>query len=356
MKIVIPVVGFSRSGGERVLARIATELIKFGHEVYLVAPDDGIEPYYPTSALVCRSIKEKRYNKYMNYFCTMRNLFKKCKSLEPDIVVANFHLTAYIAFLLPSAILKVYYIQAYEVIFSENKLRKLIAYLTYLLPLRKVVNSESLLPEKLNNYIAVVPAGVDTENFFPRKFLYSKKHIGFIGRKEKHKGTSQLIDIIIDWAAGKDITLNIGVYLAESDAYKLQKANINFIQIPINNDIELANFYRLNDLVLAVGLVEDGAFHYPCAEAMACGCLVISNYAPLANSNSLLKIDSFSRDSILEKLNLFFSLTNTQIDNELEIGNIIKSLYSWDKVGDKFNKTLLELKSYETHNDERHPN
>ncbi|CAM4161304.1 MULTISPECIES: glycosyltransferase family 4 protein [Lelliottia] len=344
MKIAIPVVGFSRAGGERVLSRIATELIIRGHDVYFVAPDNGSEPYYPTSATIYRSFKETKYNKVVNYLITYYKIFKKCAELKPDLVLANYNLTAYIAYFLPKKIIKVYYIQAYETLLSQSRLRKLIAYLTYSLPLNKIVNNENILPEKINDYIDVIPAGVDTQVFSSRNKMNSRHSIGIIGRKEKHKGTSELIDVLIDWIPGKDCILNIGVYLDERDAHRLEQAGVRYNHIPINNDSALADFYRSNDLMIATGLVEDGAFHYPCAEAMACGCLVISNYAPLVNTDSVLKIKQFSKELIREKLDVFYNLVPAQIQHEIEGNNIIDKIYSWDIVGDKFDKVLVEIK------------
>ncbi|MCV5715064.1 hypothetical protein OFN39_38260, partial [Escherichia coli] len=63
MRIAIPVVGFSRAGGERVLSRVASELIDRGHDVFFVAPDNLSAPYYPTNASIVRSFVERRYNK-----------------------------------------------------------------------------------------------------------------------------------------------------------------------------------------------------------------------------------------------------------------------------------------------------
>ncbi|EPM2311060.1 glycosyltransferase family 4 protein [Escherichia albertii] len=351
MRIAIPVVGFSRAGGERVLSRVASELIDKGHDVFFVVPDNLSTPYYPTNASIVRSFVERRYNKYINYIINYYALYKKCKELKPDLVIANYNLTAYLVFLLPRSIIKVYYIQAYEVLFGTSKLRKAIAYFTYFLPLNKIVNHDKILPSSINNYITVIPAGVDVNNFTPRKLTNAKKNIGLIGRREKHKGTSELINIIIEWGREKEFILNIGVYLDDYTATLLKEADIEFNYYLINDDKELADFYRRNDLIVAVGLVEDGAFHYPCAEAMACGCLVISNYAPLVNTKSILRIQSFSRECILNKLDIFYNMNSEQIKKELSLYTIIRENYSWDVIGEKFNNTLTELYNNEIKNE-----
>ena len=141
----------------------------------------------------------------------------------------------------------------------------------------------------------------------------------------------------------KEFILNVGIYLDEHDATLLKEAGIEFNYYLINDDKELADFYRRNDLIVAAGLVEDGAFHYPCAEAMACGCLVISNYAPLVNTKSILRIQSFNRESILNKLEMFYNMNSEQIKKELLLYTIIRENYSWAVIGEKFNYTLTEL-------------
>jgi glycosyltransferase involved in cell wall biosynthesis len=55
------------------------------------------------------------------------------------------------------------------------------------------------------------------------------------------------------------------------------------------NDTELAAFYRSLDVMLAPGLIQLGAPHYPAMEAMACGVpLVTTGYMPADADNSWL--------------------------------------------------------------------
>jgi glycosyltransferase involved in cell wall biosynthesis len=53
------------------------------------------------------------------------------------------------------------------------------------------------------------------------------------------------------------------------------------------SDTELSNFYREIDVLIAPGIVQLGACHYPVIEAMACGTPVITTgYYPADSTNS----------------------------------------------------------------------
>ncbi|MEQ9881858.1 glycosyltransferase family 4 protein [Pectobacterium brasiliense] len=344
MKILIPILGFGKSGGERVLSKLATELVNENHDVIFVVPQDKAIPYYPTKAGVVTIKKISDSNKYIKLILLIYYMRKCCKELDPDVVIANFNITAYIVAFLPQKIKKFYYVQAYEVLFFKNKLLKLAAYISYFLPLKKIVNHGFILPKKINNYVSIVPAGIDTDIFYPNAEKQHKKKntIGIIGRQEKHKGTSDVISTLLKWDGRKNIHLNVAVYLSDIDKEKLEKGGIEFSFFSIASDEELGAFYRKNDLMLAVGLVEDGAFHYPCAESMACGCIVISNYSPLAYTKSRFKIDTFNEDMIIDKLNEFNQLTISEIESEVKMNSFEINKISWEKVGKKLNDILLD--------------
>lgn len=344
MKIIIPVLGFGRAGGERVLSKLATELMSYGHDVSFVAPDNKTKPYYTTTAKIVTSKSNQSRVKIFRIIKVYYNLWRKCIELKPDAVVASFHLTAYLVALLPiKRHKKFYYIQAYEANFFDNKIWKLIARLTYCLPLNKILNSPNLLPRKYDDFIGVVPAGVDLNVFYPRsknKLLNGYTSIGIIGRKEKHKGTSEIISVLCALENKIGIIINIAIYLEEIDKERLISAGFQVNFIPITSDSELASFYRSNDIMIAVGLIEDGAFHYPCAEAMACGCLVISNYAPLTETNSVLKLDKFDACKLGEVINLCITLDLEEKSKEIQSNISVLKKYGWEIVGEKFNNLL----------------
>ena len=346
MKIIIPVLGFGRAGGERVLSKLATELMNYGHDVSFVVPDNRTNPYYATTAKIVTSKSSQNRVKILRIIKNYYNLWRKCIELNPDAVVASFHLTAYLVALLPiSRRKKYYYIQAYEVNFFDNIIWKLIAGLTYYLPLKKILNSPNLLPHKHDDFIGVVPAGVDLNVFYPKpsnRLLNGHTSIGIIGRKEKHKGTSEIISVLCSLENKAGIIINIAIYLEEVDKQRLIAAGFQVNFFPITSDLELASFYRSNDIMIAVGLIEDGAFHYPCAESMACGCLVISNYAPLTETNSVLKLVKFDACKLGEAINLCLNLDLEEKSKEIQSNISVLNKYDWKIVGETFNSLLLD--------------
>ncbi len=333
MKILIPVYGFGKSGGQRVLSYLANQFIRNGHEVTFVVPESDPIPYYPTKAKIVKSKVTSKYGKVISFFINMVNLIRTSRAIPCDVAIANYNLTAYIVLFLPRRISKFYYIQAYEVSLCKRKIMKFIAWVTYLLPLKKIVNSPTLLPNYINNYAGVIPAGLDL-NLYSTKDIPSAGNItrvGIIGRKELYKGTIESIKAIGNCRRLKrsDFEVSIAIYVPEGT----QDIIPDYRFFEVSNENELAEFYKYCDVILAVGLIEDGAFHYPCAEGMAAGCLTISNYTPLCGSNNPLYIETFSEDDIISKLNLALSMSQDQINKTVEQNLNNVSSYSWDNVG-----------------------
>lgn len=338
MKIVIPMMGMGRSGGERVLAKLANYLADKGEDVFIIAPETNCSPYYPLDIRVkiLKSKVKKTKSKIINLIFNIYYLIAKSREVNADVALANYFLTAYVVVMLQKKIKKFYYIQAYEVNFNENFMLKALAFISYLLPLKKVVNSNLLLPDLINNYEEVLPPGIDLDLF---NRTYTKKlngnvNIGFVGRKEIYKGSSEIVDVLssIDFDSKIDVTFHIAVYIDSCWRDKLD----NVVYHDINNDMDLAEFYKLNDLIIATGLIEDGAFHYPCAEAIAANCVVISNYAPLSKSQSQFFMKTFSKHELKTKIEKFLSLSQSDIEREIKYNyNIVKDS-GWNSVGEKF--------------------
>lgn len=199
------------------------------------------------------------------------------------------------------------------------------------------------MPSYINNYIEVIPPGIDLDLFksINKEIDTKKLKIGFIGRREPYKGSREIIDVLSKFYLNNrfDFSLNIAVYMDVNWMNKIE--SFNFYEI--HNDEQLADFYRLNDIIIATGLIEDGAFHYPCAEAIASNCLVISNYAPLVNGESILSLKSFDKEELAKKIEQCFELSQSDIINELASNYQLVKDSSWSIVGDKFHKILLHM-------------
>lgn len=339
MKIIIPVIGFGRAGGERVLSKMATELMGDENEVIFVKPKNGTFPYYPTNASIIESPFHCNGFKIFDYAKNLIELIRVCRQLEPDVVIASYFITAYLAMFLSPKKSKYYYIQANEFKINKNIVFKILALLSYVLPLKKIVNSKHLLPKFLNDYIAIIPAGVDLSLYknVRKKRDSSRLKVGFVGRKEKYKGSDEIVGVLasLDYTLRSKIEVHVALYLSEENKEKLSE----YFFHKIDSDSDLALFYSQCDIVIATGLIENGAFHYPCAEAMASGCLVISNYAPL--ENSILQIESFSAEGVANKLRYCLDeMSEEDIESEVLKNTQTIEAYSWESIGAKFRATI----------------
>ena len=327
------------------LSKLANELMLKGHKVTIVVPSTSPNPYYKTDANICVFIGRISSHKKIDLIVNLYRMYKKCKRIKCDLAIANYNLTAYIVVLLPSHVKKVYYVQAFEALHAKRKYMKLIAYLSYFLPLTKILNKVDLLPSRFGATFSVVPAGIDLALFNSARVPLAVKStvtIGLIGRKEKYKGTLESVIALQQFRKIYPLvnfSINIAIHVP-IEAHSLL-GDFNFCQI--ENEGDLADFYKRCDIVIAVGLIEDGAFHYPCAEAMASNCLTISNYSPLVETSSLLAVSTYSIKNITSKLRIALAMRNSDILNEIESNRSIIESYSWEVVGEKFNNILLEI-------------
>ncbi|WP_027924125.1 glycosyltransferase family 4 protein [Pseudomonas sp. URMO17WK12:I12] len=301
MKILFPVLAFSSAGGMRVLSKIADEMIAQGHEVAFLAPVGSQAPYFPTTAPI---LKYQAYFQRLPILRTISKilgmylaLMKNRKSF--DVIVANYNVTA-----IPVALATLgskkgyYYIQAYEPEFYDEletiaaRLSTVIAKFSYRLPLVQIVNAPMYRNYHEISTQYVVEPGIDLAVFKSREQHREGQEliIGCIGRKSKWKGTMEIIHAVqaVRTITGRDLKLRVAFELPD----EINVSDCGFVEFCApHGDQLLAEFYRACDVFVATGLIQDGAFHYPCIESMASGCLVISNYSPATAENAIYLAD-----------------------------------------------------------------
>ncbi|TVT90122.1 glycosyltransferase family 4 protein [Pseudomonas sp. RGB] len=296
MKILIPMLAFSSAGGMRVLSRLSSELIESGHQVDFLGPHFINKPYYPTLANV------RVFKNVFNRIPVLRGIFNLIGMFlfvlrhrkEYDVFLANYNLTAFPVALGALGTGKgFYYIQAYEPSFYDRKsfigfFGYLMASASYFLPLRRIVNGEIYQSYKLLKAKCVVEPGIDLDvfKFSPRPFPSGEIVVGCIGRGLAWKGTYEIVQAvkIVRATTGKNLILKVAFELPKT----VDLNSYDFIEMSApHGDEHLAAFYRSVDLFIATGLLQDNAFHYPCLESLASGCIVVSNYGPATESNSL---------------------------------------------------------------------
>ncbi|MCU7548496.1 glycosyltransferase family 4 protein [Chitinophagaceae bacterium LB-8] len=310
MKILIPVLGFGKQGGYRVLSNLANTWIELGHQVTFLSISDTDLPHYPTNAKIIWVDKKgicltnlKNENKHkLKFFIDLFSLYKGLNSFnkyEFDVVLANQSHTTYPVYFCKLKSLKTYYIQLDEVESQlvlggfKNYILSFLSFLSYFFDLFRIVNAPFYLNYKyIKSKDYVLPA-MDFNIFFPNKVgkvsLKDKKvTIGCIGRRAAWKGTNDVLDAF-ELLKKENLNIELKVAFGEEDLKTIPGVSTTYPK----NDIELASFYKSLDILIAPATIQIGAVHYPVIEAMACGIPVITTgYYPANDQNAwIVKIN-----------------------------------------------------------------
>jgi glycosyltransferase involved in cell wall biosynthesis len=353
MKIYIPILGFGKAGGFRVLSNLANQWIKLGHETYFICiPNKNLNyiPYYPTNATILyfnlngELISDlKEFNKFSkSIFFRLRQLYGLTKAINKhttneDIILANYSLTAYSVYFSKKNCNKFYYIQAYEPEYFDNSLKgnifSALVTLTYKLKLIRIVNSPLYFNYKyLKSNFCVFP-GIDFSIFNNNNkppFFSNKKHIiiGCIGRIEKSKGT---IDVLNAYKILQTHSINCILKIAVFGNENLIDGDKSIIKIYPKNDIELSEFYKNLDLLIAPVNLQLGAVHYPVIEAMSTGTAVISTGHYPANEDNAWLVPINSPAEIANRVIEIYNKPSLAFNKSLIAFADVQNL-SWESV------------------------
>lgn len=352
MKIIIPMLGFGKAGGHRVLSMLASQWQQRGHDVIFVCPRNYHDLYYPTDARIIYLATVYQYLPSFLQNRATRDIFGLVSLLialwrragKGDVILANRDLTAYVVWLavkLTSAT-GFYYIQAYEPDFyTSNKksflprLARYISAKTYSLPLIRIVNAEIYRCYREISSDLVIAPGYDDATFYPRdfrEFSADSVTIGCIGRKQEWKGTAELIAGVAN-AANSDARIRLVVAFELPENFTLP----GFAAlVDPHGDENLANFYRSCDIFITAGKIQHGAFHYPSLEALACGVPLISSpYYPADENNSIVLKD-VSPPSISAAILTMLALSRNELEQMRSNGLAAASQCGWKKCSDRF--------------------
>lgn len=319
MKILIPILGFGRAGGNRVLAELANHWISEGHKVDFLVNEVSSMPYFPTNAgikwatnsgkIISEAERKKRSPCTSNGWINLISLYRALSGIGKgyDIIFANHSLTAWpVAFAKCGVAKKFHYIQAYEPEYYalEKGLKSIVlewlSIRSYGFDLKQICNAPNYIGYKNIRAKEWVPPGINFNIFFPKsenKDFASAQEVvlGCIGRREPAKGIKYVLE------AFKSL-------YEQDQRFRLHVAFGNLpddwshpglkVVVP-QNDNELGEFYRSLDIMLAPGTVQLGAPHYPVMEAMACGVPVVNTgYLPANEKNSWI-VEVGSSNSIV---------------------------------------------------------
>ncbi len=352
LKIVIPAYGFIKSGGFRVLTKLANGLAARGHSVTFVVPQGAGQPYYPIDPTVNIEVVDRSGKPLFSVgqigtgrlsgrqatlalYQYLRNNVRR-----EHRVIANYNLTAFPVYLCGKG-RGYYYIQAYEPEFYDEQpeslkkyLRKFMAWSSYFLPLKKIVNAQIYKCYKNIRSNDVSYPGLDLQEYYPKQLSVEKKSelvLGFIGRTESWKGG----DLV---ASSVNRLRNDGVKVKLKVAFnRIQDVEQEFCQP--RNDAELADFYRSLDLMLAPGTIQMGAVHYPVIEAMACNVPVVTTGYYPANMNNSFLVNPASVEDIV---NIVQSVAIDYRDAARRAKVALKDVrqFEWSRVLDHFEDIL----------------
>ena len=360
LRILIPVSGFGRSGGYRVLSELANHWILEGAKVTFLADHRTEPPYFPTTADVKLFNKhgvvltpertgetfQKQGNGLSIYFGMWRALTQL--SSEYDIILANHSLTTFpIALARDKKAKKFYYIQAYEPGYYElekgfkSRILKHIAELSYRLRFKKIVNSPIYLDYRSIKASAWIPPGIDMRIFHRRLDEPASQpdgimRIGVIGRGEPSKG---LIYALQAFEALAKLDSKCELHVAYGNLPP-GWTHPNCKVVTPQNDRELSDFYRSLDALIAPGIVQLGACHYPVLEAMACGTPVVTTgYLPADQTNAWI-VPVKNPEAIVSAIRSIKQQSIAERRARLDLAAQAVNDFSWSKVSNRF-LTLL---------------
>ena len=306
MKILIPTLGFGRSGGNRVLSELASRWQALGHDVTFLAHAGGAEPYFPTTArciwlndrgdtVAHASLPSGRLGGVAGVARMVNALRRGIARHEADVVLANHMLTAWATAAARTSARRWYYVQAYETELYEGgsvsqRVLRLLAAMSYLLPLRRIVNAPMYRRYKLLRAEHVVPPGLALDRFHAKTVGFPSAGdvvtLGTIGRHEPWKGTA---DVIAAYRQLRESGVSCRLVVAYGNVDEVTAALPGVTVTVPRDDDELAAFYRSIDILLVAARLQLQAVHYPVIEAMASGTTVVTTgYYPADDSNAYL--------------------------------------------------------------------
>ena len=336
MNIAIPIMTFSKAGGHRVISKFANAWSDAGHNVEIILCYES-EPYFSfndnirITRLKSRSVFDniKRITRYL------RQNWEKY-----DAIIGNQNRTAF--YIWWSAFPRIkctkgyYYIQAYEPEFFNFGLKqgldnffKIHAWLSYFLPLKRIVNADIYFKYKNLRANKVVYPGLDLDNYFPKdtSFFNPIIKIGTIGRTEEWKGTA-------------DVCKAMEILKAQKIPFEYYIAFNDFNTIPHHfvspdGDDNLAAFYREMDIIVAACKGQHGAIHYPVIESMAVGSsIVCTNYYP-SNENNAFKVEESKPEQIADAIKRIITNKEEAVKKRNQALKDVQQ-FSWSVLADRF--------------------
>lgn len=287
MKITFVTMGWTLSGGDRVIAIYADRLRKRGHDVLLIARDmivpsfmEQVKSVIKGKGLIKFDRAEEERQTHLPADVPRKRMFGKARVedadvREADVVIATWWETAeWVATFAPSKGAKVFFIQHYEVFGYLPKER---VDATWRLPFHKITISKWLIDLARDTFgdgkASLVFNSVDTDQFHaPPRGKNAVPTIGFLYGDTRWKGTDVCLDAIkrlpfpvkvVSFGSSVKDPMTTELPLPAGSTYHYQPRQDFIREIYASCDVWLC------------GSRGEG-FHLPPLEAMACRCPVVS--------------------------------------------------------------------------------
>lgn len=355
-RILIPIAGFGKAGGCRVLSELANHWIGSGKHVDFLVHQSFAEPYFPTQAGIMTFDNSGNFgngdvgcgdlNKKPSPGAIHAGMFRALNKAgsKYDVIFANHSLTAFpVALARCGSARKYYYVQAYEPEYyhARKKLKsrvpEVLSMLSYSLPLQQVANAPIYVGYKQISAKTWVPPGIDLNGYHRRAAnpIFAEGStwtVGTIGRHEPEKGLKYVLEAF-EKLALVDPSVRLKVAFGNlPEGWSHERAEI----VVPKNDGELADYYRSVDVIVAAGTVQLGACHYPVIEAMACGTPVITTgYLPADSDNAWI-VPVHDSDAIVGALLELRSLPPPDLALKLNEAEAAIEPFAWPRVSEEF--------------------
>lgn len=350
-RIVIPIWGFSKAGGIRVLSNLANCWAEQGIDVVVLCYYISDGPYFPIETKIQyfddlgnatgridpdNSNNMTKIDKLHGLINESKGMLRVLNRLSDryNVVIANLF---YTAFSVSKCKIKhkYYYIQAYEAFEKEGGdsfsrfLLNCAVKKTYSLPLIRIVNADLYKNYKEISSSRVVYPGIDLKLYFSKDTSYFSPiiKIGTIGRTEEWKGTA-------------DVCRAMEILDSEGVKFEFYLAFNDFETIPHrfvkpDGDDNLSAFYREMDIVVAACKGQHGAIHYPVIETMAVGSTIVcTDYYP-SNITNAYKVNESSPEQIAEAIKHIINHKSEAIEKRNQAIKDVQQ-FDWPVLAKKF--------------------
>lgn len=286
MKLSIPLAGFNLSGGVKSLVGVANAMARRGHSVRILVPDYAATP--PASLESGVSLRVLRSGPAW-LPSPLRKLIHLARlsttaTAGADVTLANYFTTAYVAlaskWLRGDRAVLAYNVRGYEPLSHglnadasapSRLVRAALAWVSYRLPLQKIVTTEWLREQTRDPSAYVVGHGIDLGVFRPAEPRPAGERVvvGTIGRLGEAKGYPDFLRALDLLPAD----LPVEVRLAAPDDVPLPARFPSTVLHP-KPEREMAEFYAGCDIFVFSSRGE--GFGLPALEAMAVGCPLVT--------------------------------------------------------------------------------